>query len=331
MALRTEIFHREQGIALELMSDEQDPDALHFLLYLEGDKLPSGTARMLANGRIGRVAVSQPLRGQGLGEALMRYLHDIALQLDLEATHLHAQQGSLPFYERLGYRPQGEPFVEAGIPHQAMQRPVAPANAPIEFTAVQEGPRPIIKAPSPEDYQPRATRPADDPVQTDASLGSTGAIAPLKELDQVIDHIAALIAQADEQVFIYAPTLNPQLFAHPKVLDAISAAARRNPFSRVQILVSEISAMVKQHHPLLQLQQRINSLISLRCTIPAYPLDSHALVLADDCGWLELVDDNPLCLCGNFNDGPRVKQWRERIKYPWNHSVIPQDIRQMSL
>ena len=37
---------------------------------------------------------------------------------------LHAQQEVIPFYERLGYRGEGEIFEEAGIPHLAMRKPV---------------------------------------------------------------------------------------------------------------------------------------------------------------------------------------------------------------
>ncbi|WP_426417694.1 GNAT family N-acetyltransferase [Aestuariirhabdus sp. LZHN29] len=331
MALRSAVFHQEQGIELTLMGDAQDVSARHFLLYLESNNIPIGTARMLSNGRIGRVAIYQRHRGQGLGLALMNYLHDIAIQQGLSETTLHAQSDSIGFYQRLGYLNEGEPFEEAGIPHQAMKRTVPSLDTPIDFTPDPGSPHTIIKAPSAEDYTPRGVRPAGEPIETDATLGETGALPHLTDLSQIVDHIAALIKQADEKVFIYAPTLVPTLFGHPKVLAAISASARRNPLSKVQILVSETASLVKQHHPLLHLQQRINSLISLRCTIPAYRLDSLTLVLADATGWLEIIDDKPLTLSGNFNDAGRVKQWYERIEHPWNHSVVPKDIRQMSL
>jgi predicted GNAT family N-acyltransferase len=35
---------------------------------------------------------------------------------------LHARESAIPFYLRLGYRVEGEPFVEVGIPHRAMVR-----------------------------------------------------------------------------------------------------------------------------------------------------------------------------------------------------------------
>ena len=43
-----------------------------------------------------------------------------------ERVYLGAQVTAVPFYERLGYRVFGEPFVEAGIPHRLMEKTVAP-------------------------------------------------------------------------------------------------------------------------------------------------------------------------------------------------------------
>ncbi|MCL6414898.1 GNAT family N-acetyltransferase [Aestuariirhabdus sp. Z084] len=331
MELRLDIFHQEQGIDRQLMTDEQDADALHFLLYDEGHAKPVATARMLTDGRIGRVATLKPFRGQGFGKSMMSYMHDIAAQRGIDNTQLHAQHTSIDFYQQLGYIARGDTFEEAGIPHQAMTRAVDQLDRPIEFTADHAGPRAVVKAPSPDNYNPKAERPADSPIETSAKLGFTGALPLLRSSSEIIDHIAALIAQADQKVFIYAPTLIPQLFADPKVLQAISKSARRNPLSQVQLLINDPEPLIKQHHPLLQLQQRINSLITLRCTVPSYPVDSLGLILADTAGWLELTDDNPLTLRGNFNDTPRVKQWQERIKHAWNHSIVPLDIRQMSL
>ena len=35
---------------------------------------------------------------------------------------LHAREAAVPFYERLGYLSEGEPFDEVGLPHRAMRK-----------------------------------------------------------------------------------------------------------------------------------------------------------------------------------------------------------------
>ncbi|HMV68643.1 MAG TPA: GNAT family N-acetyltransferase [Myxococcota bacterium] len=37
---------------------------------------------------------------------------------------MHAQDDAVPFYEALGYRAEGEPFVQAGVLHRAMRAPM---------------------------------------------------------------------------------------------------------------------------------------------------------------------------------------------------------------
>jgi predicted GNAT family N-acyltransferase len=54
----------------------------------------------------------------------MRALEDNARELGLDRIELHAQTHALAFYQRLGYSPVGEEYVEAGIPHLSMDKPL---------------------------------------------------------------------------------------------------------------------------------------------------------------------------------------------------------------
>ena len=63
-------------------------------------------------------AVLREHRGRGIGSALVRYL---CAAVPGEAIYLHAQLSALPFWERLGFMAEGEPFEEAGIEHRAMR------------------------------------------------------------------------------------------------------------------------------------------------------------------------------------------------------------------
>jgi predicted GNAT family N-acyltransferase len=40
----------------------------------------------------------------------------------LKQLYLHAQVQAIPFYNRFGFTATGEPFMEAGIVHQTMER-----------------------------------------------------------------------------------------------------------------------------------------------------------------------------------------------------------------
>jgi predicted GNAT family N-acyltransferase len=57
------------------------------------------------------------MRGTGLGRDVLLALINAARQRGDTSVVLHAQCSAQGFYERLGFAPQGERYVEAGIDH----------------------------------------------------------------------------------------------------------------------------------------------------------------------------------------------------------------------
>jgi YbgC/YbaW family acyl-CoA thioester hydrolase len=121
--LRTEVFVVEQRIPAELEWDADDAGALHAVAYNRMG-LPVATGRLLAGtagiGRIGRMAVHPVLRGSGIGRRVLQALLAAAAARGDREVLLHAQRSAQAFYSRQGWRPRGEPFEEAGIPHIEM-------------------------------------------------------------------------------------------------------------------------------------------------------------------------------------------------------------------
>ena len=124
MAVRVAVFVVEQGVPPELEQDEHDATALH-LLATTAEGRTIGTARLLDDGHIGRVAVMPDWRGLGLGTRLLARLIDVAQERGLDGVFLHAQCSAESFYERLGFVAEGEVFDDAGIDHRCMRRPVS--------------------------------------------------------------------------------------------------------------------------------------------------------------------------------------------------------------
>jgi len=127
-AVRTAVFIEEQGIAREDEWDEADHAAVHAVVgNLLG--MPVATGRLLQDaprvGRIGRMAVLQPLRGSGLGQAVIESLERAARARGDHELRLSAQRSAEGFYRRLGYQHHGAPYEEVGIPHIGMRRALA--------------------------------------------------------------------------------------------------------------------------------------------------------------------------------------------------------------
>lgn len=123
-ALREQVFILEQGVPREIEWDGRDADALHFLGTLDGKAVACG--RLLRDGKVGRMAVSPPWRGNGFGRAVLDAIIAEAGTLGLAHLYLHAQAHAGGFYRKAGFEVRGEPFDEAGIPHIAMHLDLAP-------------------------------------------------------------------------------------------------------------------------------------------------------------------------------------------------------------
>lgn len=117
--IRRQVFIEEQAVSLNDEWDGRDPECLHFLAWCQNR--PLGTARLLPDGHLGRVAVIAQARGKGIGLHLMRAAISAARQRNHRKIILDAQLHALPFYERLGFQAFGSEFYDAGILHRSMQ------------------------------------------------------------------------------------------------------------------------------------------------------------------------------------------------------------------
>jgi predicted GNAT family N-acyltransferase len=118
--IREAVFIAEQAVPAELEWDADDATAVHFLA-LEGE-YPMGTARLLPDGHIGRVAVLKDWRGLKVGDKLIRAVIAEAEKRGLKQQMLSAQVHASSFYERFGFAVVSDEFLDAGIPHVDMVR-----------------------------------------------------------------------------------------------------------------------------------------------------------------------------------------------------------------
>lgn len=124
--IRQAVFIEEQEVPVVLEWDMEDASATHFLMFLEQQAIPQAmpqpiaTARLLPDGKIGRVAVLAEHRRQGFGQMLMLEVMDHAKRMGMSRLTLSAQTHAIDFYGRLGFEACSSIYLDAGIPHQDM-------------------------------------------------------------------------------------------------------------------------------------------------------------------------------------------------------------------
>ena len=121
--IRLQVFVHEQNIPIDLEIDEYDQVAQHLIVFL--NLKPIGTARIFnADGneeshlKIGRLALLEEHRHQGIGSKMMERLLDYAQNNNCKKLSLNAQIDALAFYEKFGFIAEELVFDEGGISHR---------------------------------------------------------------------------------------------------------------------------------------------------------------------------------------------------------------------
>ena len=121
--LRTEVFVKEQG---ESLSDEfgDEENKFHCCLYQDGVLLAYArySFKDVSLGYIDRVAVIREKRKNGYGRQIVLFAEKKIDALGCRRFEINSQVQAKGFYEKLGYKTEGEMFLEIGIPHVKMTK-----------------------------------------------------------------------------------------------------------------------------------------------------------------------------------------------------------------
>lgn len=116
----------EQGVSLEEefdAFDTLDAGCTHILVFHNGQAAGTGRIRAVEGvGKLERICLLPPFRKVGLGRVIIQTLEDIAVQQGVRKVKLHGQTQAQGFYDKLGYQPSSEIFMEDGIPHVLMTK-----------------------------------------------------------------------------------------------------------------------------------------------------------------------------------------------------------------
>jgi predicted GNAT family N-acyltransferase len=125
-SVRRKVFVEEQGVPLSLELDELDNTADHFVVYSSETPIGAGRIRELDTGfgKVERVCVLPEYRGKHLGNLVMHALEEHAKNKGLKKVVLNAQSYAVPFYEKLGFIITSPEFMDADIPHRAMEKTI---------------------------------------------------------------------------------------------------------------------------------------------------------------------------------------------------------------
>lgn len=461
--LRKIVFIIEQNVPREEEWDGQDDDSWHWLATDNQDK-PIGTARLLPSGQIGRMAVLKDYRGLKVGRAMLEAAVEKARRLGFHEVFLNAQSHALEFYRKSGFVPEGDEFMEAGIPHFRMQQTLAPLQdqqqrklqtgdvldvairkfdtaevswsmggkliravrkpvfqaelgldesfiedeldpdlihfhcqlgqqtigairmdlegqvsrlcvdsshrhqgvgtalleavvakgqryelKDLKITANQEMARFLEQsgflmaddgdtyARSLDDvevYKREKTNLAGaayDAENTEYQLGETGGFLLLRREDEFRRVIAAMCGQAVQSIQIMSPLLDHKIFDSTDLYEICSRLARKNKYTRIEILLYDPHRVIKNGHALVDIARRLPSSIGIRVVHPELRSSNHEYVLVDEAGLIYRQDFEQYEGYANFKDVTEANRLRRQFRAAWESGLLDPNLRQLKI
>lgn len=119
--IRLKVFKDEQGFQQEF--DDIDDIATHIVGYIDGEAV--ATCRVFEQGNgyhIGRFAIIKEYRGKDLGIKLMQKAEQVIKESGGNIIELSSQLRAKGFYEKCGFKTEGEIYMEEFCPHILMKK-----------------------------------------------------------------------------------------------------------------------------------------------------------------------------------------------------------------
>ncbi len=119
--IRKKVFVEEQKVSIQEEFDKYEASCEHILACIDNIAIATARLRVVEDiAKLERICVLPLYRKEGIGKKLIYALEEIALKKELKKAKLHAQTKAQSFYEKLGYKANGNAFIEAGIEHILM-------------------------------------------------------------------------------------------------------------------------------------------------------------------------------------------------------------------
>lgn len=298
VAVREEVFVREQNVPPEMEIDDDDPRSVHAMARaLDGTVIAAG--RLTAAGQIGRMAVLKDWRDRGVGSALLQLLLEQARTRGMPEVRLHAQAAATDFYLKHQFEIAGEEFMEAGIVHRPMRMAIAAFAGP---------PRP---APLP---RPEAK------------------VLSVQTREQLIEATLAVLSGARHELRILVRELDPMLLDDSACLVELRRIAISGCGACIRVLAQDISRAQHAGNRMLDLAQRLPSVIQFRRPVENVDCEYPSAFMCTDVGayLFRPVAQRMECVGSTCAPG-RAAQLQALFEQVWERSESMSELRPLKI
>jgi hypothetical protein len=223
---------------------------------------------------------------------------------------LDATPDRIGFFEKASYEKAGEPYAADDNDWQPMQLVIEPEDT--ELTHV------VAHGESVDDEHPY-------------HLGVTKQLLLLRSESDFRNVILDMCSQARASIRIYSPVLTHDLFDNAELQQICSRLARRNKYTRVEILVFDPHRIIKNGHALLSISRKLPSSIGIRVVDPEMRQLNHEFVLADNDGFVYRQEHDTYEGTASYADVSETNRLGRHFTASWESGLLDPNLRQLRI
>jgi predicted GNAT family N-acyltransferase len=127
LTLRDEILRKPLGLAFSQEDLEKEKQDILVAAFDDDVILACCLLTEIDNQtvRLRQMAVRQNQQGKGIGQTMIVFAETLARDKGYKRLMMHARDTAVGFYEKQGYKVNGERFYEVTIPHLEMEKKLA--------------------------------------------------------------------------------------------------------------------------------------------------------------------------------------------------------------
>ncbi len=156
-------------------------------------------------------------------------------------------------------------------------------------------------------------------------------VIELTRREEVIEVTRQMILAAQRDIAIVSRQLDPVVYSHAELAEAMLRLARHNRNARIRILVQDNTALVRQPHRLQLLHQRLSSFVRIRRPGPDHAGFNEAFLVVDQRLWLHQPLADRYEARAAWDQPLTARELLDRFEEMWTDSREDPELRRLSL
>lgn len=173
-------------------------------------------------------------------------------------------------------------------------------------------------------YTPESAGRVDSRANSRQGTETLSVLTTLAEVRAAVNEIAS---SARRLISIYTPDLEPDLYDQTSFLEVIKHFVLTRSFSKVRVLLSEPTRVMRDSNRFVSMGRRLSSCIDIRYVAARAPQRASAYLIADDRAIMYRMRADTWDGIADVNNPPVARLYLQEFDAVWNASAVDQGLR----